>query len=499
MKTVSAFAYLYQYYMIPEEYASVEDFLADAARRPMLLVTRLCEKGCVAPYFIEEETELTHIRLREPERVHPIEAFVMPREEYRERLEGLLRERCFGCLRCTRELDVAAHEKEMTLDGLCLLRTEEEKPYTLIDAADDFWTALLEAEDSVRKPLYDGEYTEAAAALGVLYARFFPSAEETVFSVNRVFGQHYMMFGAISPEARQVNRYVLSRAPEEVKSYWLLLDYLPRGLSRYERQTGYDLQETPPTVEFIRLPGKPPRYRLDVFCPTAVGGVRTAHETYRYLCAVLGEDLLAARVMEMRIITTAEYGTHRPISELLRALREDNGFFFRRRLAAEFSRPMELALPAVGTGSRSAPERMSSMTPALSLEIAGREFGSRLAHVVDAWRLPVCTLALSLASLDRARKDAVTALICAEIARDLQNDGLILLLDIARTEEKLYLNFISAAAGETVEALRDLTPEFMDFDPILTVRSEEETRVMRVNYTLDTLHRVPARREEAVR
>ncbi len=500
MKSISAFAYLYHYYAIPEEYASVDAFLADAARRPVLLLTRLCETGCIAPYFIEEETELTHIRLNEPDRIHCVEAYLMPREEYRSRLAELLRARCPGCLHSpVREgepVDVDGHEREMTLDGLCLLRAEGSEPYTLIDAADDFWRAMLEAEDSIRKPLYDGNYTEAADALGGIYARFFPSARETVFSVNRVLGQHYLMFGALSPEARMINRYVISRAPEEVSGYWLLLDYLPRGVSRYERQTGYDLYETPPTVEFLRLPGKTPRYRLDVFCPTAVGGIRTAHETFRYLCAELGEELLAARVMELRIESTPDYGSHRPLREFLQTLRADNGFFFRRRLGREFSRSMELMLPAADGGSRAAAERMSSVTPALSLEIAGREFGGRLARVVDEWRLPVCTLALTLRAPER--RERITAVICGEIAADLQRDGLILLLDIARTEDKLYLNFIASAAGESIEALRDLTPEFMGLDPILTVRTERESRVMRVNYTLDSLRRVSARREEAV-
>lgn len=499
MKHISAFAYLYNYYEIPQEYASADEFLAAAAKRPMLVLTRFCETGCIAPYFIEEETELTHLRLDEPDRIHLIDATVMPRAEYQARLAALICDRCPGCLRYTPPVegdpvDTTGHEKEMTLDGLCLLRVEGSEPYTLIDAADDFWCAFLEAEDSVRKPLFDEKLTEAADALGLIYARYFPSAAETVFAVNRAIGQHYLMFGALSPEARLVIRYVISRAPVEVTEYWLLFDHLPRGISRYERQTGYDLIETPPTVEFLRLPGPKPRYRLDVFCPPAVGGIRTAHETFRYLCAEFGEDLLYTHVFDLRIDSVPDYARHRPLREFRQALKADCGLLTRRRIAQEFARPLELSLPPIERGSRTAAERMSTVAPALSLELAGREFAGRLAQTVDNWYLPVCTLALTLPA--EADRDALTRRICSEITVDLQKDGLISLIDVSKSEEKLYLNFLATAAGETVEALRDLTPELMGLDPVLTVRSAEETRVMRVNYTLDVIRRVPVKKQE---
>lgn len=502
MKQISAFAYLYNYYAIPEEYGSPEDFLADAASRPTLLVTRLVENGCIAPYFIEEETELTHIRLAEPDRVHLVDAFLLSREEYQARLGELICAKCGGCLHYTppadgEPVDTAGHEKEMTLDGLCLLRAEGREPYTLIDAADDFWCDMLDAEDSIRKPLFDGELTEAADTLGVIFARHFPSARETVFAVNRSLGQRYLMFGALSPEARLVNRYVISRAPVEVTEYWMLFDHLPRGISRYEPQTGYDLTQTPPTVEFKRLPGKLPRYVLDVFCPPAVGGIRTAHETFRYLCAELGEDLLFTRAAELRIEQTADYASHRPLGEFWQALRADCGFFARRRISRDFARPMELVLPAIETGSRSAAERVSTMAPGLSLELAGREFGGRMTRIVDEWDLPVCTLALTLPG-DADRRERLTTRVCREIIGDLQRDALLLLVDIARTGITLYIDFLATAAGETTEALRDLTPEFADMNPRLTVRTRTETRVMKLNYTLDLIKRVPVRQEVGV-
>ena len=500
MKHIPAFAYLYQYYAIPEEYDSPAAFLADIARRPTLLVTQLRETGCIAPYFIEEETELTRVRLGEPDRVCLIDAVILSRAEYRARLTELIETKCHGCLHFTppadgEPIDTTGHEKEMTLDGLCLLRAEGHEPYTLIDAADNFWRDLLEAEDSVRKPLFDGDLTEAADALGVIFGRHFFSARETVFSVNRSIGQRYLMFGALSPEARLINRYIISRAPVEVTEYWMLFDYLPRGISSYVPQTGYDLTSTPPTVEFKRLSGKLPRYVLDVFCPPAVGGIKTVEETFRYLCAALGEDLLFTRVAELRIEASADYADHRSLGEFWQALKADCGFFARRRISRDFSRPMEMILPAVKQGSRAAAERVSTMAPGLSLELAGREFTGRMARVIDDWDLPVCTLALTLPG-DADNRERLAARVCGEIIGDLQRDSLLLLVAIARTGVKLYIDFLATAAGETTEALRDLTPEFSGMEPRLTIRTRTETRVMKLNYTLDLIKHVLAREKE---
>lgn len=356
MKHIPAFAYLYNYYAIPEEYASADEFLTDAAARPTLVVTRLCETGCIAPYFIEEETELTHLRLREPERIHLLDAAVMPRAEYQARLSELICARCPGCLHFTppsegEPVDTTGHEKEMTLDGLCLLRAEESAPYTLIDAAADFWDALLSAEDSVRKPLFDGNLVEAADALSVIYRRYFACANDTVIAVNRSIGQRYLMFGALSPEARLINRYLILRAPADVTEYWLLFDHLPRGIAPYVPLPGYDLRQTPPTVEFHRMPGHGVSYRLQVYCPPAASGVKTAQETFRYLCAELGEDLIFTHVPELRIDTTADYAAHRPVSAFLHTIKTEEGFFWRRKTGRRFSHPAKLDLPAIAQGS----------------------------------------------------------------------------------------------------------------------------------------------------
>lgn len=497
MKKITAFSYLYQYYALPEEYSSAEAFLAAAARRPAMTLVHLRETDCVAPYFIEENTEVVRLKLARPQRIHPMEAYLLSAEEYGQRLAELTAARCPGCYYHDHPDDEGGHgsrAKEMTLDGLCLLRTEE-KPYSLIDAADSFWADLLDGEDAVRKPLFDGNLTEAADALSVIYGRHFSCASHTLFAVNRAVGQRYLMFGALSPEARVVNRYVITRAPKEVTEYWMLFDQLLRGLSRYIPVPGYDLNQSQPTVEYSPLEGSVGRWQLKVYAPPAAGGVQAPREVYRWLCACLGEDLLFTRAAELNIEVTADYASHRPLSDFIRDLRRGEGLFFLRKVAKAFAHPMELVLPPDNRGSRSTAERISTVAPALSVELTGRVFSGYLARVIDEWRIPVCTLALDLA--EPSGREAQLALVCGELVRDLQRDGLIALLDIAQAEDKLYLNFFAAAGGETVEALRDLAPEFAGMNPTLTLRTHKETAMMHLNFTLDPIRRVGVEREVA--
>ena len=134
---------------------------------------------------------------------------------------------------------------------------------------------------------------------------------------------------------------------------------------------------------------------------------------------------------------------------------------------------------------------MSTVLPGLSFELAGRAFDGRMGRVIDSWSVPVCTLTLTVPT-DEALRERITARICAEIAADLQRDGLIALIDVARTAEQLYLDFYATAGGETYEALRDLTPEFEGLSPVLTIRDRSGTELRRVNYTFDCLRRIEA-------
>lgn len=501
MKEIRAFAYLYNYYVVPEEYDTPEAFSAVLARRPALTLTQLCEKGCIAPYFIEEETVVSTVKLDQLDRVHPISAYLMSRDEYADRLRNLVCTNCPGCLHFTppragEQLDITGHEREMTLDGLCLLRAEGRETYTLIDAADSFWRDLLEAEDSIRKPLYDHDYTEAADALSVLYARYFRSAEDTLFAVNRVAGKHLLLFGALNPEARMIVRYVILRAPAEVTEYWALFDYLPAGVCRYEAVSGYDLTATPPTVEFTRLPGEDEHYALDVFCPPAAGGVRALRETYRYLCATFGEDLLMTRAAELRITVSETYTDHKPLSEWAEILRHDRGILARGRISRAFAMPTNMMVPEAESGSRPLCMRLITPAPGLALELSGREFNGRMRRVIDDWDIPLCSLELTLSG-DFTNRQRQINLVTDELIPDLQKDSLIMTANLANSGEKLYIDFLATAAGETTEAIRDLAPEFTGMNPRLTVRDRAGTRVMQVSFTMDTIKYIPAKREEA--
>ena len=80
--------------------------------------------------------------------------------------------------------------------------------------------------------------------------------------------------------------------------------------------------------------------------------MRTAIETFRYLCAELGEDLICVCCAELEIQTTDDYADHRPLREFWRAVKAEYGLFSRRKIARAYASPLELVLPPIEKGSR---------------------------------------------------------------------------------------------------------------------------------------------------
>ena len=80
MRKIPAFAYLYQYYAVPEEFESLQAFLDAVGDHQTVTVLQLSESGCIAPYFIEEDTVLTRLHLADPDSIFPLEATLLTRE-----------------------------------------------------------------------------------------------------------------------------------------------------------------------------------------------------------------------------------------------------------------------------------------------------------------------------------------------------------------------------------------------------------------------------------
>ena len=138
-----ALYYREQYYLLPEPYATVEEFLTALGPFPAEVTLRslkedheirgMVQKGvCIAPYFYRDygfPQEVVHIE--HPEKVYPVEVELLTQAEYNQRLRELVLNYCPGCFRykplSNRVQSLNGHFEEIALNGVCFYR-QNSKP-----------------------------------------------------------------------------------------------------------------------------------------------------------------------------------------------------------------------------------------------------------------------------------------------------------------------------------------------------------------------------------
>ena len=122
MKT-PAFFYDNQYYLLPENYPSVEameDAVADGFQE--ITLTRLNDTKCMSPYFSDKAPEKVTVTLDPEKPLFPCEVELMTQAEYDDRLRKVVCAFCPGCPNFGDAEDLTGHHEEISLDSVCFLR-----------------------------------------------------------------------------------------------------------------------------------------------------------------------------------------------------------------------------------------------------------------------------------------------------------------------------------------------------------------------------------------
>ena len=127
MKTEKvAFINNYNYVSFPEGINTIEEFVEylNSRYNSFVSLDTMVEKGCVAPYFIEDSLEIerqywnpSNIRLVCAGEIH-----ILSRDEYMEKLKKVVAEKCVNCVNYsenTCEDDYKTHMEHIRLDGEC--------------------------------------------------------------------------------------------------------------------------------------------------------------------------------------------------------------------------------------------------------------------------------------------------------------------------------------------------------------------------------------------
>ena len=121
----------YEYYLFPDGINSLKEFVdyVNQHFNTFIPLVRLKTDNCVAPYFIEEDRQLSYVNFSSISSITEEEAEVMPRKEYDVRLEQTARTKCVNChyFEASEPLCDDNTRSFLCLNGKCSLFIEKKK------------------------------------------------------------------------------------------------------------------------------------------------------------------------------------------------------------------------------------------------------------------------------------------------------------------------------------------------------------------------------------
>ncbi len=140
-KNIRAFFYEYKYYLFPDDCESVEELIS----RSPVAVRRLKEENCMAPDFIYESIAEETLDIIQPQHLFELNVNLYSAEEYDAILTKEVEARCLNCARFVNDdepLDLTGHYREMSLNGVCYEREEEDDCWSFAVCTDIFWRRI---------------------------------------------------------------------------------------------------------------------------------------------------------------------------------------------------------------------------------------------------------------------------------------------------------------------------------------------------------------------
>lgn len=114
----------YYYCKYPDSISNMDEFIEYLNNRHNAFVKLefYIEKNCVAPFFIEGNTEIHYLNVSNMRFVKEEEISILSEEEYAEKLKAVIAEKCVHCVYYSEnvcEEDNESHSEHISLDGVC--------------------------------------------------------------------------------------------------------------------------------------------------------------------------------------------------------------------------------------------------------------------------------------------------------------------------------------------------------------------------------------------
>lgn len=235
-KNVAAVFYDFKYYILTDENTD----LSTVKDGDVLSAKRLKEERCMAPDFIYESICDEDLTVSDRQLLFPVTVNLYSGEEYDKMLWAQVNKVCPGCRRYTDDgvPELNGHHREISLEGICYEREEEDEAPTLADRV--YWFCLDLAEhlnelaDCIEKGAdkkFDKICRKCAAYLPVWPRKFSGGKKDGQYCLYMQSGLgseiYYATLAYISLAARDEN-YPLAN------SGWTFYPYVPEGVEGYK-------------------------------------------------------------------------------------------------------------------------------------------------------------------------------------------------------------------------------------------------------------------------
>ena len=333
MKEAQAFYYQGEYYLFPEGCTSITQLRGCIYDGILLKLPKLCRKGCIPPFFMEDRIRDCRITIEDCRRIYPVTVYILSREAYEQHLREVVEVKCPGCGRYGGDAkDLTGHFEEISLAGHCLEREWPSageglrSPYEPAYAVEDFWWGFIKIEPELAAAVSAGDILEATTQISALLAEvemqeyIFPAVSKYEYRdpAGRCVTRYVLMLtggGILCSEL--IANYFIRRIPEVIQKQWDVYPYGVRGFYRhFPLFTGCNPEADPPLLQvmyleqqdlftvrmFVRWDANgpeamflPPEFRKsDEEIPTNIYCAN-----YMYLCQVIGEERLRGAVLEL--------------------------------------------------------------------------------------------------------------------------------------------------------------------------------------------------------
>lgn len=292
---MKGFYYKEKYYLLPNEYVSVEDMKSKLDGKRNFI--RLKTNKCMPPFFIKDKVKEVSLNIKDVNRVYPVEVTLIENQQvYDDMLWELIPSTCKDCYKYEDEgkKSVKGHHKELSLDGVCFDRLCPKNdiiPFQFY--VESFISKFIQRKNEFEEMIDKENYIEFYEELGKMFAKFMNCP---FLFVTKIDNKYILAMSCLMDTVEGFVLEAIVGHPSFKLDGWEIYPYLPypyfkrTELENFEKfkikgmecvLAGYDDHLVGTKYDLFCIIENEEDFDDDYF-----------YEIYFYLCELMGENVL---------------------------------------------------------------------------------------------------------------------------------------------------------------------------------------------------------------